>query len=327
VLPFIVKRLLNLIPVFLGATLLSFIIIQAAPGDFLDNRRLDARTTPETISRLERKFGLDQPVPVQYLIWLKNAVTGDLGTSFDFDRPVTEVILPRIGNSLVLVIGNLVLLWLISIPLGVYGAVRQYSLGDKTLSLASYFFLGFPSFFLALIVVYLLLQFKFRTGAFLLPVGNMTSPNFENLSPIQRSLDILWHAIAPIITVTIIGVAGFSRFMRAQMLDFLDQDFIRTARAKGLSERTVIYKHALRNAITPFIAGIGGLLPALVGGAGFVEIVFNWPGITPLLLASINSQDLYVFVGLTAITLVLLIVGNLASDFLLAAVDPRVQFE
>jgi peptide/nickel transport system permease protein len=327
VLPFIIKRLLNLIPVFLGATLLSFIIIQAAPGDFLDNRRLDARTTPETIDRLERKFGLDQSVPVQYLIWLKNAVTGDLGTSFDFDRPVLEVILPRIGNSLVLVVGNVVLLWLISIPLGVYGAVRQYSLGDKTLSLASYFFLGFPSFFLALIVIYVLLQFKFRTGIFLLPVGNMTSPNFENLSPIQRSLDILWHAIAPIITVTIIGVAGFSRFMRAQMLDFLDQDFIRTARAKGLSERTVIYKHALRNAITPFIAGIGGLLPALVGGAGFVEIVFNWPGITPLLLASINSQDLYVFVGLTAITLVLLIIGNLASDFLLAAVDPRVHFE
>jgi peptide/nickel transport system permease protein len=327
VLPFVLKRFLHLIPVFLGATMLSFFIIQAAPGDFLDQRRLDTRTKPETIDRLERKFGLDQPVPVQYLIWLRNVATGDLGTSFDYDRPVVEVILPKIANSLVLVVGNIALLWLISIPLGVYGAVRQYSLGDQTVSLASYFFLGFPGFFLGLIVIYLLLQFKFATGFFLLPVAGMTSQDFESFTPAQKVLDVLWHSIAPMLTVTVIGVAGFSRFMRAQMLDVLDAEYIRTARAKGLSERLVIYKHALRNAITPFVSGIGGILPALIGGAGFVEVVFNWPGMTPMLLGAINSQDLYVFVGVIAITLVLLIIGNLLSDLLLAVTDPRVRFE
>ena len=326
-LPFVLKRFLHLIPVFLGATMLSFFIIQAAPGDFLDQRRLDARSKPETIARLEAKFGLDQPVPVQYLIWLRNVVTGDLGTSFDYDRPVLEVVTPKIINSMVLVVGNIVLLYLISVPLGVFGAVRQYSAADSAISLASYVFLGFPGFFLALIVVYLLLQFKFATGFFLLPVAGMTSPEFDSFSPVQKGLDVLWHAVAPLLTITLIGVAGFSRFMRAQMLDVLDAEYVRTARAKGLSERTVIYKHALRNAIQPFVSGIGGLLPALVGGAGFVEIVFNWPGMTPLLVSSINSQDLYVFVGLIAITLVLLIIGNLISDLLLAATDPRVRFD
>jgi peptide/nickel transport system permease protein len=326
-LPMILRRLLNLIPVFFGATALCFFIIQAAPGDFLDARRLDPRAKPETIARLEKQFGLDQPVPVQYVVWLRNVATGNLGISFDFDRPVTEVIAPRIANSLVLVVGNIVLLWLLAIPIGVYGAVRQYSLGDQGISLLSYLFLGFPGFFLGLIVVYLLVQFKFATGTFLLPVGNMTSMNFDTMNPLQQALDILWHAIAPILTLTLIGVAGLSRFMRGQMLDVLDADYVRTARAKGLGYRGVIYKHALRNAVTPFIANIGGLLPAMVAGAGFIELVFNWPGITPLLLQSINSQDLYVFVGMIAITLVLLIIGNLISDFLLSVVDPRIRFD
>lgn len=326
-LPFILKRLLNLIPVFIGATALAFFIVQAAPGDFLDTRRMDPRSKPETITRLETHFGLDKPVPVQYAIWLKNLVAGDLGTSFDFDRPVIEVIAPRIANSLLLVVGNIILLWLLAIPLGVYGAVRQYSLGDKTLSFGSYIFLGFPSFFLGLIVVYLLLQFKFATGNLIFPLGGMTSAGNENFSPIKQILDVLWHSVAPILTLTVIGVAGLSRFMRGQMLEFLDADFVRTAKAKGLPQSAVVYKHALRNALLPFVANIGGILPALVGGAGFVEQVFNWPGITPLLLASVNSQDLYVFLGLIALTLVLLIFGNLISDLLLAVVDPRVRFE
>jgi peptide/nickel transport system permease protein len=138
---------------------------------------------------------------------------------------------------------------------------------------------------------------------------------------------VLWHAIAPILTLTLIGVASLSRFMRAQMLEFLKYDFVRTARAKGLPERSVIYKHALKNAITPFISSIGGLLPAMIGGAGFVEVVFNWPGITPLLLRAINTLDVYVLIGLISLTLVLLMVGDLISDLLLAWLDPRVQFE
>jgi peptide/nickel transport system permease protein len=327
VLPFIIRRILNLIPVFLGATFIAFMVIQAAPGDFLDGRRLDPRTKPGTLERLEEKFGLDKPPLVQYGYWLSNAVRGDLGTSFDFDRPVTEVLLPRVGNSMILVVGNIILLYLVAIPIGVYSAVRQYSLGDRAISLVSYFFLGFPNFFLALVALYLILSFKFKVGFEILPLGGMRSDNFDQLSAIGKFFDVAWHAIAPIVIATLPGVAGFTRFMRGQMLDYLDQDYIRTARAKGLSERTVIYKHALRNAATPFISSIGGILPALIGGAGLIEYVFNWPGVTPVFLDATNSQDVYMLSGTIALSLVLLVVGNLFSDILLAVVDPRIRYD
>jgi len=303
-----------------------FFIVQAAPGDFLDELRQNPDTQPETIERLEKKFGLDKPVPVQYLMWMSNIVRGDLGTSFIYDRPVSELVFPRVKNSMILVIGNIFLLYLVAIPIGVFGAVRQYSLGDKVVSIGSYFLLGFPNFFLGLIMVYLLLRYKFATGNFLLPVGSMTSPEIDSFGPWRAFWDIVWHSIAPIIVVTATGVASFTRFMRGQMLEFLGQDFIRTARAKGLSERTVIYKHALRNAVTPFIAGIGSLLPALIGGAGFVEFVFNWPGITPLLIQALNRVDVYLYSGFIAVSLLLLLIGNLISDLLLAAVDPRIRY-
>jgi peptide/nickel transport system permease protein len=325
-LPFILKRIFNLIPVFFGATLLVFFIVAAAPGDFLADLRQDPNVSQETLQRLERRFGLDQPIPVQYFYWLRNIVVGDLGTSFTFDRPVIEVISPRIVNSMILVIGNILLLYAIAIPLGIFGAIRQYSLGDKTISIFSYLFLGFPSFFLGLIVVYLILQLQFLAGRPIFPVNGMTSVDHDGFNFIQKFLDIAWHAIMPILVITITGVASFSRFMRGQMLEFLNQDYIRTARAKGLAERTVIYKHTLRNAIVPFIASIGGILPGLIGGAGFVEYVFNWPGITPMLIEAINRVDVYLYTGFIALTLVLLIFGNLISDLLLAAVDPRIRY-
>jgi peptide/nickel transport system permease protein len=330
VLVYVLKRLLNLVPVFIAATLLSFVLIQSVPRpdrqSLLEDRRRDTRTASKTLEVMVKRFGLDKPLLVQYGLWLCNVVT-DLGVSFDENRPVLEVIAPRIQNSFALVLAHIVLLYALAIPLGVFGAIRQYSVVDQTSSVISYLFLGFPSFFLGLAVVFLLVQFKFTTGFFLLPVGGMTSAEFDSFSPPQQILDVLWHAIAPLITMTLIGVASLSRFMRAQMLEFLKYDFVRTARAKGLSERSVIYKHALKNAITPFISSIGGLLPAMIGGAGFVEVVFNWPGITPLLLKAINTLDVYVLIGLISLTLVLLMVGNLISDLLLAWLDPRVQFE
>jgi peptide/nickel transport system permease protein len=325
-LPFILKRILNLIPVFFGATVLVFFIVTAAPGDFLADLRQDPNVSQETLQRLERRFGLDQPVPVQYFYWLRNVVTGDLGTSFTFDRPVIEVISPRIANSMFLVIGNVLLLYAIAVPLGIYGAIRQYSLGDKVVSIFSYIFLGFPNFFLGLIVVYLVLQLQFLAGRPIFPVNGMTSVDHDSYNAVQKFLDIAWHAVMPILIVTVTGVASFSRFMRGQMLEFLNQDYIRTARAKGLAERTVVYKHALRNAIVPFIAGIGNILPSLIGGAGLIEYIFNWPGITPMLLEAISRVDVYLYTGFIALTLLLLIVGNLVSDLLLAAVDPRIRY-
>jgi peptide/nickel transport system permease protein len=325
-LPFIIKRLLNLIPVFLGATFLVFMILQIAPGDFLDERRLDPRTTPATIERLERQFGLDQPIPVQYVRWLGNFMQGNLGTSFDSNIPVAELLGPKIGNSAILTFGEVILIYLIGIPIGIYGAIRQYSLGDKAISLVSYFFLGFPNFFFGLLVIFGLLQIQFALGRPLFPIGGMTSANFDSLNPFQQFLDILWHTAMPMLVLLIGDVAGFTRGLRAQMLEYLNQDYVRTARAKGLTERTVIYRHTLRNAITPFVAGIGSLLPAILAGAGTIELLFNWPGLFPVFLEALNSQDIYVSLSVGAISLVLLVIGNLIADFLLAVVDPRIRY-
>jgi peptide/nickel transport system permease protein len=323
---YIVRRILHLIPTFIGATLLAFIVIQLAPGDFLTQRALDPNIQPETITRLRSQFGLDQPVYVQYILWMENLLKGNLGYSFSYQQPVLPLIWPRIANSLYLVGLSTILLYLIAIPVGVFGAVRQYSIGDQITSFLAYVGIAVPSFFLSLIAIYLILQFKFKTGVELFPVGGMTSSGHENFGLWQRLLDISRHVAVPAVIAVSNDIAGFSRLLRGQMLDYLSQDFIRTARAKGLAERSVVYKHALRNAVIPFVAGLGGVLPGLISGAGFVEVVFNWPGVTPFFLDSLSNQDLFVLTGFLTLSLVLLMIGNLLSDLLLAWVDPRIRY-
>jgi len=250
-----------------------------------------------------------------------------LGYSFAYQAPVLEIVWPRVLNSMVLVVPSTVLLFLIAVPVGVYGALRQYSLGDRVVSFLAYLGLAIPNFFLALILMYLVLQVYFRTGVMVFPVSGMTSSGFEQFSFWQKVVDVAWHAVLPIVVLTTSDIAGFSRIMRGQMLEALSQDYVRTARAKGLPERVVVYKHALRNAIIPIVANIGGILPTLISGAGLVEVVTAWPGITPLLLDAISQQDLYVVAGFLTMGLVLLMIGNLLSDLLLAWVDPRIRYE
>lgn len=324
---YILRRILSLIPTFFGATFLAFLIIQMAPGDYLTQLELDPKVTPETIARLRAQFGLDRPIYEQYLLWMNNLLHLNLGYSFAYQAPVLEVIWPRVVNSMVIVIPSTLLLYLVAIPIGVYGAVRQYSLGDRILSFLAYIGLSVPSFFLALIAIYVLLQIKFRTGTLIFPVSGMTSSGFEQMPPLRQILDIAWHAVVPVLVATANDIAGLSRLMRGQMLEVLAQDYIRTARAKGLGERVVLYKHAFRNAVIPFVATLGGLLPSLISGAGFVEVVMAWPGITPFFLDAIANQDLYVIAGFLTVSLVLLMIGNLISDLLLAWVDPRIRYE
>ncbi|GAA6760907.1 ABC transporter permease [Thermus oshimai] len=324
---YILRRILYLIPTFFGATFLAFLIIQMAPGDYLTQLELDPKVTPETIARLRAQFGLDRPVYEQYLLWMNNLFHLNLGYSFAYQAPVLEVIWPRVLNSMVIVIPSTVLLYLVAIPVGVYGALRPYTLGDRVLSFLAYVGLSVPSFFLALIAIYVLLQIKFATGTLLFPVSGMTSSGFEQMPPLRQILDIAWHAVVPVLVATANDIAGLSRLMRGQMLEVLSQDYIRTARAKGLAERAVIYKHAFRNAVIPFVATLGGLLPGLISGAGFVEVVMAWPGITPFFLDAVANQDLYVIAGFLTVSLVLLMVGNLLSDLLLAWVDPRIRYE
>ena len=331
-LPYVIRRFFHLIPTFLGATLLAFVISQLVPGDFLTTKALEPNVRPETIERLRAQFGLDQPVMVQYVRWMGNILRGDLGLSFSSNQPVMNVIRRPIQNSLYLVMFATVLLWLMAIPLGVFSAVRQYSIGDQVVSTVSYFGLAIPNFFFAQVLIlsiFLVRGFtrdNFGYTSLLFPVAGMTSNGWEQFSRPQQFWDIAYHMIVPGFVVATSGIAGFTRVLRGQMIEYLSSDFIRTARAKGLGNRSITYKHALRPALIPFVAGIGGLLPSLIGGAGLVEIVMAWPGITPRLLDAITRQDIYVVLGFLVISSLLLMIGNLISDLLLALVDPRIRF-
>ena len=322
---FIIRRIINTIPTLFGCSILIFFITQAAPGDFLSARLTDPNITPQAIENLRHNFGLDQPIYIQYFRWLGNLLQGDFGLSFTYRAPVLEIIIPRIINSLYLVLLSTVFLYLIAIPLGIYGAVNQYSLGDKVTSVLSYFFLGIPSFFFALLAIFAILQLNFATG-WGIPLSGLTSPDHAQLNLTGKILDIFAHIIIPAIILVLGDIASLSRYMRGQMLEYLGADYIRTARSKGIRERTVIYKHTLRNAIIPFVATIGGLLPALFTGAGFVEVVFSYPGITPMFLNAITQQDIFIVGGFGMITAVLLVFGNLLADILLGLVDPRIQY-
>lgn len=311
---------------------LAFMISQLTPGDYFTAREMDANVQPETLERLRARFNLDQPIHMQFLAWIGNIARGDLGESMSSNQPVWNVIGNRIGNSMYLVVYSTILLYAMAIPLGVFSAVRQYSFGDQVISFLSYIALAIPNFFLALL--FILLIFIVRTwtrelfgyNQLLLPVAQMTSSGHLNMTPIQQALDIFWHMLMPGFVIATAGIAGFTRVLRGQMLEYMGSDFIRTARAKGLGQRAITYKHALRPALIPFVAGIGGLLPSLVGGAGLVEIVVSWPGITPTFLNAINQRDVFVYLGLLVISTLLLIIGNLLSDILLAVVDPRIRY-
>ncbi|MEX2542602.1 MAG: ABC transporter permease [Trueperaceae bacterium] len=330
--PFIIRRFTHLIPTFLGATLLAFVISQLVPGDFFTQVALQPNVRPETITRMRAQYGLDQHWTIQYVRWMTNIVQGDLGLSFNSNQPVINVIGRPIRNSMGLVAMSIVMLWLAAIPLGVYSAVRQYSLGDQVVSAFAYFGLAIPNFFFAQVLILLIFVIRgwtrdaFGYNEVILPVAGMTSSNFLEMSWWEQRMDIWQHMLMPAFVVATAGIAGFTRVLRGQMLEYLGSDFIRTARAKGLGERSITYKHALRPAIIPFIAGIGGLLPAMIGGAGLVEFTVSWPGITPTFLEAIARQDIYVVLGLLVITSLLLMVGNLISDLLLAVVDPRIRY-
>ncbi|WP_104990317.1 ABC transporter permease [Deinococcus sp. NW-56] len=322
--PFLLRRVVQSIPTLLLASVLIFFVIQLAPGDFLTPARLNPNISPEQLEILSRNFGLDRPVWEQYFRWMGNMFRGDFGLSFQYQQPVLDVVWPRIKNSLWLVLLSTLLFYAIAIPVGVYGAVRQNSLGDKSINVVLYFLLGFPSFFLALIVIYFILLARDSTGLDI-PIGGMTSNNYEQLSTLGRVWDIAKHLIIPAVVLAVSDAAGLTRVIRGQMLEVMRSDYVRTARAKGVGERSVIWKHTFRNGILPIVAGIGGLLPAAISGAGFMEVVFAYPGVTPMLLTAINTQDLYLIAGFTVITTILLVIGNAISDLLLAVVDPRVK--
>jgi peptide/nickel transport system permease protein len=322
---YIVKRSLQALLTLFLASVLCFAIIQLSPGNFLDTLRQNPRMTPQRIKEYMEQFGLteDKSFPTlvkQYFSWLGQALRGNLGLSMLYFQPVSLLIWQRIRATLELAIASIIFTWAIAIPLGIIGAVHQNKFIDKFLRVLSYIAQGFPSFITALLLL-LLAQILSP----LLPVGDRTSINHGDLSPIGQFFDILWHMILPTIALTITGFAGLQRITRGELLDVLRQDYIQTARAKGLSENRVIYIHALRNAINPLITLLGFEFASLLSGAFIAEFFFNWPGLGRLILAGVNAKDLYLVMGSLMMGAIMLIVGNLLADLLLKFIDPRIK--
>lgn len=320
---YVVKRSLQgLLTLFL-VSVLSFLIIQLAPGDYLDTLRQNPKISPERIEEYRRQFGLDQPIIVQYWRWLVQVVTrGNFGTSFVYQRSVSSLLWERVPATLLLAIASTIITWAIAIPLGIVAAVNQNRFADRILQVLSYAGQGFPSFITALF----LLIFAQNTSP-LFPVGGMTSINHTDLSPIGRFLDVAWHMILPTIALSVTSFAGLQRISRGEMLDVLRQDYIQTARAKGLPENRVIYVHALRNAINPLVTLLGFEFASLLSGAFIAEYFFNWPGLGRLILQAFLAKDLYLVMGSLIMGALMLILGNLLADLLLKTVDPRIRLE
>jgi len=317
------KRLLQALLTLLLASMLSFAIIQIAPGDYLNNLRQNPQISPETIQQLKQQFGLDRSPIEQYGRWLWQVVAHfNFNQSFVYARPVSGLLLERIPATLLLAAASLVLTWSIAIPLGIVSAVHQNRPLDRILRAISYAGQGLPSFITALL---LLILAQHLTP--LLPVGGMTSINHAQLSPLGKVLDIGWHLLLPTLALSLFGFAGLQRITRGQLLDVLQQDYIRTARAKGLPENRVIYVHALRNAINPLITLLGFEFANLLSGSFVVEFFFNWPGLGRLTLDAVRAQDIYLVMASLLMGATMLIAGNFLADLLLKVADPRIRLE
>ncbi len=318
---FILRRFLNLIPLLLGISLLAFIAIQLSPGDFLAEVRENPVISQQTVDEMRHNFGLDQPLYVQYGKWLWQIVHLDFGYSFAFQVPVMWLIGSRLANTLILNIAALTIAWMVAIPIGIRAATRQYSTTDNVLSLTAYLGISTPTFFSGLVLLF----FAFKTR--LLPIGGMTSLDFELLPWYQQILDVARHLVIPAGVLGFLAAAGLMRQMRGNLLEVLRHDYVRTARAKGVAERPVIYRHAVRNAINPLITIFGFEIGNLLSGAAILENVVNWPGLGRLILESVTRKDLYVVMGSLMIGGTTLVFGNLIADVLLALSDPRIRYD
>ncbi|MCC5637737.1 ABC transporter permease [Nostoc sp. CHAB 5844] len=320
---YVIKRILQALFTLLLASALSFFIIKLSPGDYVDTLRQNPKISPERIEEIRRQFGLDKSWPEQYFFWLWRIFTkGDFGTSFVYQRSVASLLWERVPATLLLAIASLIVTWAIAIPLGIIAAVKQNRATDRILQVISYAGQGFPSFITAL---FLLIFAQFTSPLF--PVGSMTSIDHADLSWFGKIIDVGWHMILPTIALSITSFAGLQRITRGELLDVLRQDYIQTARAKGLPENRVIYVHALRNAINPLITLLGFELASLLGGAFIAEQFFNWPGLGRLTLQAVIAKDQYLVMASLVMSAVLLNVGNLLADLMLKVADPRIRLD
>jgi peptide/nickel transport system permease protein len=319
---FVLRRLLQIVPLLLGISAITFLLMQLAPGDYLSVVSQNPGIPQEAIDAMRHRFGLDRPWYVQYGLYLRNVfLHGDFGDSFSRHQPVFTVLREGLLNTLLLAVAAATVTWGLAIPLGAWAAVRQYSWVDKLLSLVAFVWLSIPEVLSGLLLMFL----AARTGLF--PVGGMRSIDWDSLDTLGKALDLGWHMVLPALVVGLVPLAARMRQMRGNLLDVLRLDYITTARAKGLDEKTVIFKHAVRNALNPLITLFGFTIGALLSGALVAEIIFSWPGLGRITYEAIRSQDQYLVLGGVLMASMMLILGNLVADLLLVAADPRISYE
>lgn len=319
-LAFILRRFLHMIPILLIVVAIGFALIQLAPGDIFTAMEMNPNVRREDLEKFRSQFGLDKPWFIQFFKYLWNAVRGEFGYSENFKAPVFVLVNQRALNTLVLSIATIIAAWGFSIPAGIYAATHQYKWQDQSISAFAFFGLSIPNYFLAFILIYIISN----TGNWL-PLGGMTSIDHSSMGPLARIGDVAVHMILPVFVLATSATASLTRIMRANMLEIMGQQYITTARAKGLKERTVVFKHALRNAINPMITIFGFQFGAILSGSALVEQVIGWPGLGKLILRALLTQDVYLVVGSLIYGVVLLVVGNLIADIILAIVDPRIR--
>ena len=325
---FILRRIVLMIPTLFAISIVAFIIIQLPPGDFLTSYMANLSASGEIVEQdvieaLNQRYGLDQPIYVQYFKWISNIILrGDFGHSFDWNTPVENLIWDRLSLTLLISVSTLIFTWVIAFPIGIYSAVKQYSLGDYIATFFGFIGLAIPNFLLALILMYI--AFKYFNQS----VGGLFSPDYVDAPwSMAKVLDLLAHLWIPMIILGTAGAAGLIRIMRANLLDELRKPYVRTARAKGLPEWKVILKYPVRVALNPFISTVGWLLPSLVSGSIIVAVVLSLPTTGPLLLRALTSQDMFLAGSFILMLSLLTLIGTLVSDVLLAWLDPRIRFD
>ena len=315
---YVVKRIIQTIPLLFMVSIMSFFLIRLAPVDPLAELKLNPSITQETLDYEVQRLGLDKPIIFQYGLWLKSFVKGDLGYCTTGEK-VSDKLLERIPNTLLLTGFVIFFTWIVGIPLGIVAALHWRKPIDRILTILSSVGMAIPSFFFAL----LLLIFAVKTGWF--PTGGLTSYNHSQLSSFGKVTDILHHLVLPVIVLFTISLSGLQRQMRGNLLDVLQSDYVKYARAKGLSENKVIYKHALRNAINPMVTLLGFEFASLLSGAALTEYVFQYPGLGRLILEAVMKSDINLVMASLMIGTIMLVIGNLLADILLKMVDPRVE--
>ncbi|MEI4832390.1 ABC transporter permease [Bacillus sp. FJAT-53711] len=315
---YIIRRFFQMIPTLLGASIIIFFLFALLPGDYVDS---NPKLTPERAQELRELYGLNKPIIERYFHWFGNAITGNFGFSLQYQESVTSLLNKFIWNSFIVAAAALFFTWLIALIIGVISATKQYSLFDGLVTLGVFAAMSFPSFFIGLFMIKV-----FAVDLKLLPIGGMIDIG-SNSTGFTYIWEVIRHMILPVFILTLLGIGSLTRYFRTSMLEVVRQDYIRTARAKGLKEKVVIYKHALKNAILPAITLLAFELPGLFSGAIIIEQIFNWPGVGHIQLEALSFRDYPVLMAFTMFLSFLTIIGNFLADILYAVVDPRIRLK